>query len=275
MVSVAAKNEQVPDTGGGVLYNAGYIQPVASYSCRPASSGDPVPHMLTFLINILIPIIVLRFLSGDDRLGPIPALLLAIGIPVIFGVYTLGRSHKVNFTTVVGIVSVLLTGTIGLLELDTRYFAIKEGAVPMLFAAFIVMSNQTRFPVVKLLADQVVIRGQVDATLQRLGREAQYQAHLMRTGVYWAGIMALSGFVKFSLASRIVTSPPGTVAFNQDLAHLHAIQVPTSMALTMILMMLLVAYLVRGISRITGLPARETFKGSERLAPFVARLSRR
>lgn len=230
--------------------------------------------MHTFLINILIPITILLFLSGDDRLGPIPALVLAVGIPVAFGIYTLRRSRKVNAATIVGIVSVTLTGLIGVFTLDTRFFAIKEGAVPILFATLIVISNQTRFPIVKLLADQVVVRDRVDAALQHLGRESQYRHHLSRTGFLWAGIMALSGIVKFFLATWIVTNPAGTPAFNHDLARLQATQVPTSMALTMILMLLLMTYLVRGISRITGLSARETFKGGERLAPILTRFSR-
>lgn len=230
--------------------------------------------MHAFLINILIPITILLFLSGDDRLGPIPALLLAVGIPVVFGIYTLRRSRKVNVSTIVGIISVLLTGMIGAFELDPRYFAIKEGAVPILFACLIVVSDQTRFPIVKLLADQVVVRDRVSAALVHLGRQTQYRNHLTRTGLFWAGIMALSGVVKFFLATWIVTSPSGTAGFNRDLAQLQAIQVLTSMTLTMILMLLLLTYLVRGISRITGLPARETFRGGERLAPIFARFSR-
>lgn len=230
--------------------------------------------MANVLINVLIPITILVALSDEDRLGPIPALLLAVGIPVVFGIYTLQRSHRVNVSTVVGIISVLLTGLIGVLRLDTQFFAIKEAAVPIAFAILIIVSDRTRFPIVRLLANQVVMRDRVDSALDARGTHHQFRRHLTHTGRFWAGIMMLSGIVKFFLATWIVTSPSGTIEFNRDLARLHAVQVPTSTTLTMILMLALLAFLVRGTEQATGLPPRQIFKGGERMAHFFGRFSR-
>ncbi|HEV2074334.1 MAG TPA: VC0807 family protein [Thermomicrobiales bacterium] len=230
--------------------------------------------MASVLINILIPIAILLTLSGEDRLGPIPALLLAVGIPVLFGIYTLQRSRRVNISTVVGIVSVLLTGLIGVLRLDAQLFAIKEAAVPIVFALLIVISDRTRFPIVRLLANQVVMRDRVERALDARGTHRQFRHHLTHTGRFWAGIMTLSGIVKFFLATWIVTSPSGTIEFNRDLAQFQAVQVPTSTTLTMILMLALLAFLVRGTQRATGLPPRQIFKGGERMASFFGRFGR-
>lgn len=230
--------------------------------------------MANVLTNILIPIGILLTLSGEDRLGPIPALLLAVGFPMVFGLYTLRRTRKVNISTVIGIISVLLTGMIGVLRLDPQLFAIKEAGVPITFGLMVLVSDRTRFPIVKLLADQVVVRDRVQTALDDLGTQAAYRRHLSRTGVLWAGILMLSGTVKFFLASWLVNSPAGTTEFNRELAHLQAVQVPTSMTMTMILMLALMAFLVKGTERITGLPPRQIFKGGERMASIFGRLGR-
>lgn len=237
-------------------------------------SGVRTPTMANVFINILIPIAILLTLSGEDRLGPIPALLLAVGIPVVFGLYSLRRSHRVDISTMVGIISVFLTGLIGVMQMDAQLFAIKEAAVPVVFAILIVISDRTRFPIVKLLADQVIVRDRVNSALVARGTHDRFRRHLTHTGWLWAGIMALSGIVKFFLATWIVTSPSGTTEFNRELAQLKAVQVPTSTALTMILMLALLAFLVKGTERATALPARQIFKGGERMGAFIERLGR-
>jgi intracellular septation protein A len=230
--------------------------------------------MSNLLVNIAIPIAILLTLSSEDRLGPIPALLLAVAVPVVFGVRSLFRTRKIQPATIFGILSVMLTGLIGVLELDSRYFAIKEGGVPIVFSLMVLASNWTRSPIVKLLADQVVVKSRVEAALTQRDAHAAYRTHLKHAGVFWACILITSGIIKFSLASWIVTSPSGTVAFNQELAKLEAIHIPTSMTFTMILMIVLCAFIIRGIGKITGLSYRESFRGGKRVASMMERFGR-
>lgn len=228
--------------------------------------------MLTPIVNIIIPIAILLTLSGDDRLGPTPALLLAVGIPLVYGVVSLVRKRVVEASAVVGIVSVALTGLIGVLELDGRMYAIKEGGVPLTFAALILASNMTRFPIVKLLVERVLIRDRVESQLEVRGTRPGFERLVRRTGMQWAGIMALSGVLKFTLATLIVTSDAGTTAFNTDLAQLQLVEIPTTMTLTMILMLAMIVSLVRGVARLTGIPARSCFRGGERMGSLFDRL---
>jgi hypothetical protein len=55
---------------------------------------------------------------------------------------------------VLGLVSILLTGGIGLLQLDTRWLAVKEAAIPGLIGLAVLMSTRTRYPLVKTAAVQ-------------------------------------------------------------------------------------------------------------------------
>ena len=98
------------------------------------------------LFNIALPVIILSKFSTEDYLGPVWGLVIALAFPVGFGLWELLKSGKVNFFSVVGIISVLLTGGMSLLQLDPKYIAIKEAAVPGLIGLLILISGRTRFP---------------------------------------------------------------------------------------------------------------------------------
>jgi hypothetical protein len=226
------------------------------------------------IINIALPIAILFLLSDDDRLGPLPALLLAVAIPALYGIWELLRTRKVNAMSVMGIVSVLLTGVIGVFQLDSGLFAVKEALVPLGFAALLLISNRSDFPLVKLLFDVVQRKERVERAVHAVNGEAAYRHHIERSGAIWAGIMTLSGVMKFTLASIVVTADAGTKAFNTQLATYEVVQIPTTMAITMVLILALIWSIGKGTGRIIDLPPSQVLRGGERLASIVARVGR-
>lgn len=230
--------------------------------------------MLNAIVNIFIPIAILLTLSGEDRLGPIPALLLAVGIPATYGIYGLARSRKVNAQSILGIVSVLLTGVIAVFRLDTALFPLKEAIVPIGFAIILVVSNRTGFPIVKMLFDVVLRKENVEREVRERGAEVAYRAHIERCGVLWAAIMTLSGIMKFTLSSFLVTAPAGTPEFNRQLATYELAQMPTSMMVTMVLILSLIWYIGTRTASIIDSTPSETLRGGKRLAVLFARVGR-
>ena len=96
---------------------------------RNPAQHKPRP-LIDLLVSIIIPSIILMKLSGEAQLGAANALILALALPVGWGVFELVQYRKFNFIAALGVVSVLLTGGIGLLQLDNKWLAIKEAAVP-------------------------------------------------------------------------------------------------------------------------------------------------
>src|SRR5699024_8881514 len=138
----------------GTIHSLTYNAKGESGSCARRHSRDwQRPPMLNPIINIFIPTAHLLTLSDDGRLGPIQANLLAIGIPATYGIGSLIRNRKVNAQSILGIISVLLTGVIAVFRLDTTLFPVKEAIIPIGFAIILVVSNRTSFPIVKLLFD--------------------------------------------------------------------------------------------------------------------------
>ena len=107
--------------------------------------------LIDLLVSILLPSIILMKLSGDDNLGATNALLLALAFPVGWGLFELVQYRKFNFIALLGVISVLLTGGIGVLQLDTRWLAIKEAAVPGVTGLAVLISTRTRYPLIRTL----------------------------------------------------------------------------------------------------------------------------
>ena len=73
------------------------------------------------------------------------------GLPAGLGLWELARYRKFNWIALLGLISVLLTGGIGLLQLDTQWLAIKEAAVPGIIGIAVLASTRTRYPLIRTL----------------------------------------------------------------------------------------------------------------------------
>jgi hypothetical protein len=223
--------------------------------------------------NVFLPIAILLLLSDESRLGPLNALLLAVLIPATYGIWELVRSRTINASSILGVVSVLMTGLIAIFELSTSLFPLKEAVIPIGFAVVLLVTNRMRFPVVKLLFDMVQKRDLVERMVTEQGKASAYRKHTERSGMLWAGIMSLSGVLKFMLSSVIMTADPGTQEFNTQLATYGLVQIPTTMLLTMVLILSLIYSIAKGTGTIIGLSPTEVLRGGERMAHVGARFA--
>ena len=110
-------------------------------------TAKPSP-LIELLVTLVIPSLILMKLSGPENLGAVQALLLALAFPLFWGARDLWRRRKLNLFATLGLVSVLLTGGIGLLQLDTRWLAVKEAAIPGLIGLAVAISALTRYPLI-------------------------------------------------------------------------------------------------------------------------------
>ena len=120
-------------------------------SAAPAEEEQKSRPFIDLLVSIIIPSIVLMKLSGPENLGATKALILALAFPVGWGLYELVTQRKKNWIALLGVISVLLTGGIGLLKLDAGWLAIKEAAVPSVIGLGILIAHKLGFPAIKKL----------------------------------------------------------------------------------------------------------------------------
>ncbi|MCG8393816.1 MAG: MFS transporter [Pseudomonadales bacterium] len=221
-----------------------------------AKSQPPRESLLAnLLINIVIPALILAKLSGDDWLGTKWAIVVALAFPLAYGLRDLFQSGKVNFFSALGIISILLTGGISLMELDAKYIAIKEAAIPGLLGLATIASLRTRWPLVKtfLYNDKVLNTEKIADHLADRGNESAFERTLKQASWMVAGSFFLSSALNYILAKVILTSPPGSEAFNAELGKMTALSYPVIVVPSMIVLILAMFFLFRRIGKLTGL----------------------
>ncbi|RME67476.1 MAG: MFS transporter, partial [Verrucomicrobia bacterium] len=171
--------------------------PPSSPSARPAQQQENL--LLNLAFNIIIPALILSKLSTEERLGPLYALLVGIAFPLSYGVYDLVKRRKWNLFSIVGLVSVGLTGGLGLLEADALWFAVKEAAVPTIFAVAVLATLKTRQPLVRVLIlnESVIDVPKIERALEANGTRGEFDA-LLKSATWWlCGSFALSAVLNF------------------------------------------------------------------------------
>lgn len=219
------------------------------------SRTDKPNPLFEIVVTILVPALILMQLSGEARLGPVRALLLALAFPLGWGLWDALRRRKLNWLAVLGVVSTLLTGGIGLLALDAQWLAVKEAAVPGLIGLVVLGSNWTRWPLIRVLVFNPTLFDveRVHAALEARRNVVPFELRL-RTGTFLlACTFFFSAVMNYVLARWIVTSPAGTEAFNAELGRLTLLSYPIIAIPSMLMMMGLLFWLARGAKALTGL----------------------
>lgn len=229
-----------------------------------ATSSAPKSEnmLLNLACNVAIPALIMGQLSKEQRLGPVWGLVLALLFPLSYGVYDFVVRKKTNFISVLGFVGVLLSGVLGLMKLDGRWFAVKEAAIPTLIGVLLLASMRTREPMVKTLFfnDALMDLPRVDAALRERQAEPAFAALLRRSTIFVAFSFVISAALNYFLARWLLKSPGGTPEFNAELAKMHWLSWPVIVVPSMAMMMIALWRLIAGLRQLTGLTTDEIFR---------------
>jgi len=219
--------------------------------------------LLEIAVTLLIPSLILMQFSKPEHLGVAGALVVALAFPIAWGMRQLAQTRTFSLFAGLGIVSLLLTGGIGLLELDTRWLAVKEAAVPGVLGLIVAGSALTRRPLVRVLLYTPLLldTGKIDAALAERGKLPAFEARLRTATWMLAGSFAFSSVMNYILATWIVTSPAGSAAFNEELGRLTLLSYPMIALPATLIMMAVLWYLAIGVKRLAGLSLSDALHG--------------
>ncbi len=223
---------------------------------RPTHKPRP---MVDLIVSIVIPSFILMKLSGENHFGATGGLIAALAFPLAWGIFELIKYRKFNFIALLGLLSVLLTGGIGLFELDNKWLAIKEAAIPAVIGIAVLVSTFTPYPLVRALLFNPDVMD-VEKIKQRLAEHNStdaFEKRLIKATYLVVCSFAFSATMNYILAKWLVTSPAGTPEFNEQLGQLTLYSYPMIALPSMLMMLGVFYYLWRTIRDLTGLTLEE------------------
>jgi intracellular septation protein A len=162
--------------------------------------------LANILINVIIPVLILSYLSKDPDLqaklgkiakpwhiGPLKAMILALFLPLGYGVWHFVKTRKGNFFSALGLISVLLSGGLTLYLWNANgtvkpnagiLFGLKEGLIPLVF-----LYNDTIFDIPK-----------IERRIAEISAEREYQNLLLGATKLFAASFFISAVMNLVLA---------------------------------------------------------------------------
>jgi len=236
-------------------------------------SAKPPPNpLLEIILTIALPSVVLDQLSKPASLGPFWALVVSLLFPIGFGIWCFYKKMGWNLFSVLGFVTILLSGGLGLLKLDAFWFAMKESAIPTVIAVAFPLSHRWGKPMINALLMQPHILNlrTLNESLVVGDRRAQFDAALFRASCGLGLGLLGSSAANFFLAMHLLGGKePGSEAFVRSIGTLNWMGFVVLGAPLMAVMMIVFFTLIRSVEKITGLERSDLMNPGRTVRRYV------
>jgi len=179
--------------------------------------------LANILINVIVPVLILSFFSKDPlvqeklgkavrfwHLGPVTAIIIALALPIGYGVWYFVKNRKPNFFSGLGLLSVLLTGglTLYLWNKDGSVkpnagvlFGIKEALIPLMLGVAILFSQRTATPLIRvfLYNDTIFDIPKIEGCIAEMDAQSGYEKLLAGATRLFAASFFLSAVANLIL----------------------------------------------------------------------------
>lgn len=242
--------------------------------------------LANILINVLIPVMVLSYLSKDPEIqeklgkavkpwhiGPLKAMILALVLPFAYGIWHFLKTRKGNIFSALGFVSVLLTGglTLYLWNADGTVkpnagllFGIKEALIPLVLAIAILISHRSANPLIRvfLYNDSIFDIPKIEGRVKERDAADGYDRLLLFATRLFAGSFLLSSAMNLGLALWFFRSfEAGALdaleKYNRIVGQLTGWSFAVIGLPVLLILFLILTRLIRGLRELTGLDDKE------------------
>ena len=110
-----------------------------------------------------------------------------------------------------------------------------------------------------LLNDQVIDMARIDQALAERGNRTAFDRLLANSSYWLVASFMISSFLNFTLARYLLKSPPGSPEFNAEIARMQVLSWPVIVIPSMVMTMAALWYLIRGLTKLTGLKLDHLF----------------
>ncbi len=223
--------------------------------------------------NVLIPVVALSFLgkNGDKfwNIGPVWGMLVAVSLPLIYGIHHLIKTKKPNFFSILGVVSIVLTGGIAIMayqdngtvdEQAPLWFALKEAAIPFVFGITILISHWTKTPLVRvfLYNPDFFNIPLIEKRIKEKEKEPEYKKLIFSGTLLLAGSFFISMVMNYFLAMYFLNGNTGSQEdFNSGVAKLTGWGFAVIGVPMLVILMITMWKFVSSLKKLTGMDNEE------------------
>lgn len=230
-------------------------------------TDKPENPWLSIGFNVILPAVVL--MKGDDLLrdrfgmaetdAVLGAFVIALLFPLGYGLRDFVIRRKWNFFSVLGLISVLLMGGIGLLRLPPEWVAVKEAMVPAIIGLVVIGSHWIGRPLVEvfLFRPEIFEVATIRARLAERKTEAAFERVLRQSNLWLAFSFGISAVLNFGLARWIVRSEAGTEAFNDEIGRMTLLSYPVIVIPSLIITLFALNLILKGLKAHAGMELEE------------------
>lgn len=222
-------------------------------------SESGMSMIFNLLFNLVVPVTILTKYSDDSHLGRVNGLLIALAFPLSFGLYELIKSKKLNWISILGLVSVLLTGGLALIKLSKIWFAVKEAIIPLIIGLAVIVTGIGKKSMLKsmLLNPKVFKLDEIMIKVKEFNAEVAFEQLLKKATLLFASSFFLSSILNFVLAIVVLKNPVGSEEFNRELGQMAALSYVVIMLPCIAVIIGTIYYFFNRLHKITGLKMEE------------------
>ncbi len=229
--------------------------------------SDSSTGFLSIFLNIIIPVYIL---NNGIKYGLTPqlALIVALAFPLFGGLYSIIKDKKVNFISLLGLLNILISGTLSILTLGGIWFAVKEALFPLLIGLFVYFSSWGKNPFFQTLFlnpaafDTKAIQNKLSENNQDVGFKK-----LMKAATQWLSVSFLmSAVLNFFLAlyifkplADVLSTEDKQNLINQQLSQMTLYSLIVIMIPSVIFLGAILYFSIQKIKIMTGLKTEELF----------------
>lgn len=217
------------------------------------------------LFSIVIPVIIL---NQGHKYGIPPkwGLLIALSFPLFLSLKSWLQSRKIDFISILGLLNVLVSGTLTLLALGGIWFAVKEAAFPLLIGLFVFGSSWSEKPFFQTLFmnPNTFDVNKVEARLETPEQKQDFAALMKKATLLLSISFVMSAVLNFVLALWIFTPLSDSLTelqkqetLNEQLGQMTGYSMIVILVPSMIFLGSLLYYTFKKIHTITGLSTED------------------